>query len=81
MRRTRGFFRERGRERKGGIMVTEFGQQIPVKVAAKYDETSGAEACCGPYLGLGEKRPPSNPAQPCGKGAARAGCVQRNIHL
>lgn len=48
MRRTRGFFRERGRERKGGIMVTEFGQQIPVKVAAKYDETSGAEALLRP---------------------------------
>jgi len=37
--------------------------------------------CCGPYLGLGEKRPPSNPARPCGKSAARAGCVQRNIRL
>jgi hypothetical protein len=29
-------------------MVTEFGQQIPVKVAAKYDETSGAEALLRP---------------------------------
>jgi hypothetical protein len=29
-------------------MVTEFGQQIPVEVAAKYDDTSGAEALSRP---------------------------------
>ena len=34
-------------------MVTEFGQQIPVKVAAKYDDTSGAEALLRPLSRLG----------------------------
>ena len=47
VRRTRGFFREWGLERKGGIMVTEFGKRIPVEVAAKYDDTS-AEALLRP---------------------------------
>jgi branched-chain amino acid transport system substrate-binding protein len=28
---------------KGGIMVKEFGKRIPLEVAAKYDDTSGAE--------------------------------------
>jgi hypothetical protein len=34
-------------------MVTEFGQQIPVEVAAKSDDASGAEALLRPLSRLG----------------------------
>ena len=62
VRRNRGFFREWGRERKRGIMVTEFGPQILVAGRRQIRRHRAAlRLCCGPYLGLGEKRPPSKP--------------------
>jgi hypothetical protein len=61
-------------------MVTEFGKRIPVEVAAKYDDTSGAETLLRPYLACVRRRRHQTP-RPCGAGAAPAGCVQRNIDL
>jgi hypothetical protein len=62
-------------------MVTEFGPQIPVQVAAKYDDTRGAEALLRPLISAWVRRGRHQTPRPCNKSAAPAGCVQRNIDL
>jgi hypothetical protein len=61
-------------------MVTEFGKRIPVEVAAKYDDTRGAETLLRPDLAWVRRRRHQTPRS-CAEGAAPAGCVQRNIDL
>jgi hypothetical protein len=74
-------FREWGRKRKRGIMVTEFGQQIPVKIAAKKRRHQRRRGFVAAPISAWVRRGRHQTPRPCGAGAAPAGCVQRNIDL